>query len=108
MAKLASRFGITAVGAAFCIGLAAPLAHAAVTEDGTKYCGGSTPFSYVQYKTKGNRAVRAPGGGTVNYNGTSSWYVGERQGIEGGGFWFVRGDIDLDQAYTKGLCRNYG
>ncbi len=85
------------------------MAHASVIETGTKTCGGSTPFSYVQYKTKGDRAVRAPGSGTTAYaSGSSSWYTSSRQGADGGGSWFVSGDIDLDQTYTKGLCKNYG
>ena len=53
MKTLSKRVTIGALGAVVCLGFAAPLAHADVIETGTKTCGGSTPFSYVQYKTKG-------------------------------------------------------
>ena len=65
MKTWSKRITIGALGAVVCLGFAAPLAHADVIETGTKTCGGSTPFSYVQYKTKGDRAVRAPGSGTT-------------------------------------------
>ena len=110
MKTLSKRVTIGALGAVVCLGFAAPLAHADVIETGTKTCGGSTPFSYVQYKTKGDRAVRAPGSGTTAYGSGSStsWYTSSRQGATGGGSWFVNGYVDLDQSYTKGLCKNYG
>lgn len=91
------------------LGAAAP-ARADVGENGTKYCGGSTPFSYVQFKTKGYRSWVAPGKGTQygESGSTSSWYTGSRQGVDGGGSWFASGATNLDQAYTNGVCKNYG
>lgn len=110
MKTWSKRLTIGALGAVVCLGFAAPRAHADVIETGTKTCGGSTPFSYVQYKTKGDRAVRAPGSGTTAYGSgsSSSWYTSSRQGVTGGGSWFVNGYVDLDQSYTQGLCKNYG
>ncbi len=103
------RLSVGVIGAAACITLAAPLAQADVIETGSKNCSGATPFSYLQYKTKGDRAVKAPGSSTTYASGSSTtWYKSERQGADGGGSWFVNGYVDLDQNYTKAFCRNYG
>ncbi len=85
-------------------------AEATVGEDGTKYCGGSTPFSYVHFKSLGYRTWVAPGTGTQygETGSSSTWYTGERQGINGGGYWFASGSVNLNQSSTYGVCRNYG
>lgn len=84
-------------------------AEAAVAEDGTQYCGGSTPFSYVHFKTLGHRSWIAPGSTQHTESGSSStWYTCDRQGVNGGGYWFAVGSINLSQPSTYGVCRNYG
>lgn len=100
---------MVSVGAGVLIlGASVAPAYASVTEDGTKICGGSTPFAYLQLKTKGDRVVLAPGKSSATWQaGSSSWYTNTRQGSGSGGFWSVTGDITVDLAYTKGICKNF-
>ncbi len=100
---------MVSVGAGILIlGASVAPAYASVTEDGNTRCGGSTPFPYVQFKTKGNRTILPPGSGSATWEaGSSSWYTGMRQGNLSGGFWSVTGTITVDLSYTKGVCKNF-
>lgn len=100
---------VVSVGAGVLVlGASVAPAYASVTEDGNKTCGGSAPFPYVQFKTKGDRTILPPGADMATWQaGSSSWYTGLRQGKGYGGFWSVTGTTTVDLNYTNGVCKNY-
>jgi hypothetical protein len=100
----------SAVSLGLVVGGALP-AFADALETGTQSCGGSTPFSWVQGKTKGDRGLKGPGTGSYVYTlglSTTTWTTGVRQGITGGGAWGVYGTVGVDTDYSKGYCTAFG
>lgn len=98
-ALAAAALGVALVGT-----MSAP-AFAAVAEDGTRYCTGSTPQSGVRWEVSGDGYVRPPGSGTTYYYAhNSSWWTGFRSGVGSGGYWRVTGEFSLDVAYTTATC----
>ena len=86
-------------------------AFADALETGTKNCGGSTPFSWVKGKTKGDRGLKGPGTGSYVYTtglSTTTWTTGVRQGVTGGGAWGVFGTVGVDTDYSDGYCTAFG
>lgn len=80
-------------------------------EAGILSCGGSKPFSYEKWRTRGIwREVTPPGASTLYFNNLPAgmWISGVHQGVYGGGYWDVLSSNDTDTVYTKGYCESFG
>lgn len=103
-----SRIGLFASAVALVLAFALP-ALADAWETGSKSCSPPNPIGWTKHKTKGTRAVIAPGSSVEVWTyglPTGSWTTGSTAGEYGGGYWEVYASVGIDTDYTNGYCSN--
>lgn len=109
-APIKRRRALTVVLAAASVIAVALPALGLVTKEGTRACGGSTPFAYTHSYSSGTTKVRGPGASTfVQYPFTSGMVHRDTFGSYGGGSWKVEVvGGSLSDPGTYGYCEAFG